>query len=280
MPRGALRRRGIAAQRMVLVQDVSALWSARRLLHSLTARELRVRYAGTAVGVVWAYVQPLLLVAAYFLVFDLVFAVRLGAQAPVDRVGTYLVVGSVAWMAFGDAVGRGMNSLIDAGSLLQKNPLPPVLFVTRSVLASAVVYAPLMLALWLAYWPVHRAVAGLPALVALLMLQMALSWALAYTLAVLAAAVRDTVQMVGFALSVGIFASPVLFPMHLFPAAYQWLLYANPMTGLVLGYHDVLLRGQWPGWHTWVPTALWLVTVLCLLSHVLRNGRDELVDWL
>src|SRR6218665_3476575 len=138
-----------------LAADVLAVWRARALLWVLVRREVAARHAGTAAGLFWPYLQPLLTVAAYYLVFDVVFAMRLGAGARAHAVGPFLLVGALPWMAFCDAASRGMGSLIDAGSLLQKNALPPVLFATRAVLDSAVIYGPLLLALALAYTPLH-----------------------------------------------------------------------------------------------------------------------------
>ena len=70
-----------------LAQDLATLWRMRGLVWVLTRREIAARYAGTAAGIVWAYAQPLLMVAAYYLVFDVVFSMRLGEQAPTRRVG-------------------------------------------------------------------------------------------------------------------------------------------------------------------------------------------------
>ena len=120
-----------------LIDDLRTLWRMRGLLAVLTRREISGRFAGSAGGMLWAWVQPVLNIAAYFLVFDVVFAMRMGDNAPADRVGTFLIVGMLAWMAFAEAVQRGMGSLVEAGGILQKNPLPSVLFPARSVLASA-----------------------------------------------------------------------------------------------------------------------------------------------
>ena len=119
-----------------LLAECRQLWRLRALLAVMTRRELAGRFAGSAGGRLWVWLPPLLTVAAYYLVFDVVFGMRLGAGAPTARVGTYLIVGMLAWMAFADAVQRGMTSLLDAGALLQKNPLPPGLFPARTVLAS------------------------------------------------------------------------------------------------------------------------------------------------
>lgn len=257
-----------------------ALWRARALLWVLTRRELAARHTGTAAGVVWPYLQPLLTVAAYYLVFDVVFSMRLGEGASSHAVGTFLIVGALPWMAFCDAVARGMNSLIEAGGLLQKNPLPPVLFTARAALASGLIYGPLLVVVALVYAPLHHFNTALLGFVLLLALQLALCLMLGYLLAVLAAALRDTVQLVNFFLSVGIYLSPILFPLSLFPENWRWVLWFNPMTGLVLGYQQILLQGTWPPASVWWVTLVWLGVTAVLLNVVVKRSRDQLVDWL
>jgi hypothetical protein len=117
-------------------------------------------------GIVWPYLQPLLVIAAYYLVLDIVFAMRLGTEAPVRAVGAFLIVGSLPWMAFCDAMSRGANSLIDASSILQKNALPVVLFPVKAVLASAVIFGPLFILVAICYTPFHHFFSGTDGLVA------------------------------------------------------------------------------------------------------------------
>ncbi|MDA8453517.1 ABC transporter permease [Acidovorax sp. GBBC 3334] len=263
-----------------LRNECRAVWSARSLVWVLTLREVAARHAGTAVGILWPYLQPLLTVAAYYLVFDVVFSMRLGNGAPTHAVGTFLVVGALPWMAFCDAVSRGMNSLIEAGGMLQKNPLPPVLFTTRAVLASGVIFGPLLLLVALVYTPLHGFRVAMLAMGPLLVLQLLLSLLIGYLLAILAAALRDTVQIVGFLLSVGIYLTPILFPLTMFPENWRWVLWLNPMTALVIGYQQVLLLGAWPPLSVWVAGSVWLLVVAAALSVVVKRSRDQLVDWL
>lgn len=265
---------------LTLWGESQALWRSRALLYVLTRREVQSRHAGTALGRSWVYLQPLLTILAYYLVFDVVFNMRLGTGAPTHAVGTFLVVGALPWMAFCDAVSRGMNSLIDAGSLLQKNPLPPVLFAARAVLASSVIYAPLLLLVLLAYSPLHHFRWPVVAFVPLMLMQMLLCLLMGYLLAIMAAALRDVVQLVGFILSVGIYLSPILFPLTLFPEAWRWVLWLNPMTGLVTGYHQILLLGEWPMVSTWSVTLAWLIVLALGLNRLIARSRDQLVDWL
>lgn len=263
-----------------LVKELASLWRLRLMLAAMTRRELAVRTAGSAGGLLWLWLPPLATVAAYFLVFDVVFGMRLGEHAPTPRVGTYLVVGMLAWTAFADALQRGMNSLLEAGPMLQKNPLPPALFPARAVLASAVVFAPLMMALVPLYAGAHGFRSGVFSVPALVLLQSLLSFFLAYLLAILAAALRDVAQVVGLLLSLGVFLSPILFPVAMFPASWRWLLWLNPMTGPILGYQSALLQGAWPGREVWLALAVWLVLLAGLLSLALARSRDQLADWL
>ncbi len=252
----------------------------RSLLGVMVWRELAARHSGTAGGLAWVYAQPLLTVAAYYLVFDVVFAMRLGDGAPTKAVGTFLIAGMLPWQAFCEAVSRTTSSLIDAGHLLQKNALPPVLVVLRSTLTAAVVYLPLLALLAVLYTPLHGWGPALLALPVLVVLQFVLAYLLGHTLAILAAALRDTVQVVGFLLSVGIFLSPILFPASMFPENWRWVLYANPMTAWVQAYQAVLLQGAWPSAAAWAGMAGWLLVALLVLRPVVRRSRDELVDWL
>lgn len=264
-----------------LAHELAALWRSRSLAWELARRDLASRHAAAAGGIVWAYIQPLLIVAAYYLLFDVVFSMRVGDGALRSRpAGQFLIVGALPWMAFSDAISRGMNSLLESGGLLQKNALPPVLFPVRAVLASSVVHIPLIAAVALVYASAHGFGLPLLALLPLLAMQLVLCILLGYLLAVLAAALRDTVQIVTFVLSVGIFLSPVLFPLSMFPEDWRWVLWLNPMTPFVVAYQSILLYGQWPVEACWLAPLAWMAVAAVLLDVVLKRSREQLVDWL
>jgi lipopolysaccharide transport system permease protein len=263
-----------------LAKEIAELRRARSLLAVMVARDLRSRHAGSAFGALWLYAQPLLTIGAYFLVFDVVFKLRLGEGAPTRALGAYLVVGIVPWLAFTDAVGRGMLSLVEAGGLLQKNPMPPALFPVRAVLASAAVFLPMIVVLVPLYLPQHGFSAALLLLLPLMALAVATWCLLAYALAILAAALRDVIQVVTFVLGVGMFLSPVLFPPSMFPAQLAWLLWLNPMTPTVLGTQSILLKGDAPGPEVWLAMIIWLALLAVFLDRLVARSREQLIDWL
>jgi len=263
-----------------LAVELTDLWRARRLLALMARRELAARHAGSVLGIFWLYAQPLLTIAAYYLVFDVVFNMRLGENAPTRAVGAYLIVGMVPWIAMCEAVSRGMSSLLEAGALLQKNPLPPVLFPARALVTSALIYLPLTAVLVAAYSPLHRFSAALLVLPLLLALTLVNWLMLGYVLAILAAAVRDVLQIVGFFLGIGVFISPVLFPPALFPPGFAWVLWLNPITPTALGLQSLLLSGAVPGWQVWLGLAAWTLSLAFLLDRLAARSREQLVDWL
>ena len=264
-----------------LLQDLQSLQRMRQLCSRRGVAALPSRSACTAAGVIWVYLPPLLTMATYYLVFDIIFNMRLGDQAPARTVGVYMIAGMLPWIAFADAISRGMGSLLEAGSALQKNPLPPVLFLTRTVLASGLIFGPLLLAVFLFYGPQHGfAPLALLSFVLLLLLQAVLCWLVGYLLALLAAAVRDTVQITNFILGIGIFLSPVLFPIAMFPQQWQWALWLNPMTPFVLGYQSALLEGALAGTSVWLAIAVWFSLLALVLNGAIGRTREELIDWL
>ena len=91
---------------------------------------------------------------------------------------------------------------------------------------------------------------------------------------------RDVLQVVQFCLTVGIFASPVMFPASMFPASLRWVLWLNPMTAFIEAYQSILLRGALPPIDCWLAMGGWLLVIALVLDRALLYSREQLVDWL
>lgn len=256
------------------------LWSSRRLLWELVRRELRGRVVGSVGGWVWLLARPLLAALAYFFVFDLVFQVRLGVETAGPGFGVFLLAGLLPWMAFTEGVSAGTTSLLESANLLRKTALPVELFPARAVLAVALLYAPVV---WLYGLALMASRGGLDWALLLplwILLQLAMTYCLALCLALLAAALRDVVQLVGLVTTVWMFLSPVLFPLERVPAGLATLLWLNPGTPLVLGYHALILDGRLPQPSVWFGALGWTLLPGLLAALLLRRVREQVVDWL
>ena len=263
-----------------LTIQLAEIWRLRALLRLMTVREIQARFKGTALGLAWLYLQPVLTILAYYFVFDIVFKARLGEGAPTRALGVYLIVGMVPWMAFADAVSRAMSSLVEAGGLLQKNALAPALFPARAVAASAITYLPPILLVVVVAGVANGVSASLLWLPVVLAIQFMVSFLLGYVLAVLAAAMRDVLQVAGFLLSLGVFASPILFTPEMIPEGYRWLLWLNPMTPIVMDFQSIVLAGRSPAADTWPVLAAWVLVLALLANRLIDRSAEQLVDWL
>jgi lipopolysaccharide transport system permease protein len=148
------------------------------------------------------------------------------------------------------------------------------------VLASVLVFSPLLLLLLISYWPLHHGAAAILAVPILWTLQTLMVLCMAIALSILTTALRDTTQFLAFALQMGIFLSPALFPYAQFPEAWRWVLWLNPMTPFLLGYQASLLQGMWPDYTIWFGILAWLVLFAAMAKTLHSRSKDHLVDWL
>ncbi|MDB4905219.1 MAG: ABC-type polysaccharide/polyol phosphate export system, permease component [Gemmatimonadetes bacterium] len=215
------------------------LWGARGVLGFLVWRDVKVRYAQTALGIAWVIVQPLLTTLLFALLFG-----RL-AHLPSDGVPyvAFALVGLIVWSAFASAVAGAGNSLIEQSHLLTKVYFPrlflPLASVAVGVLDATVASVFLMPAvLFIAPPPGLGAVALAPLFVVLALITAIGAGA---ALSALNLRYRDFRYVIPFLLQAWMFASPIAYPASLVPAAYRALYAMNPLVGALEGCRWALL---------------------------------------
>lgn len=245
------------------------LWDYRELLYFLTWRDVKVRYKQTVLGVLWAVVQPALTL--------LVFALLFGRWAKIPSDGApyplFVFAGLVPWTFFANAVGASANSLVGQTHLISKVYFPrliiPVASLGAGLVDLAITLTLLILTMAASGMGVSWRMIGLPALLALNVLA---ALAAGTALAGLSATYRDFRYVVPFLLQLWLFASPVIYPVTLVPGEWRWLLYLNPMTGVIDAYRWALL-GADCNWGS-IGTA-WPVVVVASLGSVAYFRRAE-----
>jgi len=234
-------------------------------------RDLKVRYAQTALGALWALFQPL----APMLVFTIVFGVL--AKLPSDGAPYLLfaLTGLVAWTYFATAVLGATTSLITNSELVTKVyvprlaiPLAPLLGALVDLSIGLALLGAFLLALRVA--PDPAAVVLLPLLLLLLVCTAA---GLGYWLSALTARFRDVKHVTPVLLQVLMYASPVVYPASLIPREYRVVYALNPMVGVIEGLRVVLLRT--PLVDGRVIATSCMVSAALLVSGVLYFRRTE-----
>jgi lipopolysaccharide transport system permease protein len=235
------------------------LWAFREVLWAFTVRAVKVKYKQAAVGVGWAVLQPV--VAAGL------FALFLGRLTHVPSDGApylaFALAGMVAWTYFSGAATTSMNSLVQDQALLRKVYFPRELLPLASVAAALVDLVPalatlLIVALAYGFTP---DIAWIAAPVPLLILVVA---ATAFGLGVSAVNVyyRDVRYALPFLLQLGLFASPVVYPLDSIPSSWRSA-YAilNPIAAAIDGLRDIVLHGAWPNALTTAGALAWSIVL-------------------
>jgi lipopolysaccharide transport system permease protein len=220
------------------------------LLRTLVRREVRVRYKGSALGLLWSLVYPLAMMAVYTLVFSVLWK----SAGDIPHYPLFVLAGLAVWGFFQAAVQLGTGSLIANADLIKKVWFPRELVVTAVVLAQTLsigVILVVLIPLDLIIVPrTARTMAlAVPILAALLCLALGFAW-ITSTANVF---FRDVEHLLAVLFLPWFFLTPVLYSLDLLPATVQhpWLIdllrYGNPVTPYVEGLRAVILEGAVPG---------------------------------
>ena len=249
----------------------------RYLFKQLVSRELRRKYKGSSLGVLWYVINPLVLMAAYWLMFGHVFKLQSIPDYPI-----FLMVGLVVWTFFQQSLLASAESLIDQGSLVRKARFP-----RESIPASTVtVQLITMIAILVLLTPLAVAIRGTlhPALLLLpLLVVMLFGFVLgcALVVAVMHAYFRDTAPILTAALLPWFFLTPIFFApasipfVQRNPAVGTLLTWVNPVAPFVEAFRSVLYYGH-ANWGAIVYTIAAAAVALALGSTVFRRMQGEL----
>lgn len=214
------------------------------LLLRFTERELFARFAGSALGLSWALLGPLLLLAIYSFVFGQLFQTRVG-DLGTDSYTLFVAIALWPWMMFSDAALRALQCLQANASLVKKVAFPHLLLVLAAIngvfLMHLAGYVAVLAVLALSGAGIK--LAGLPvAFIAIVTLYL-LALGLGAFLAALQTMLRDVEQAIAPAMMMLYFLTPVLYPITLIPPAYRHWLGWNPLAYVMQRLRDGLLTG-------------------------------------
>jgi lipopolysaccharide transport system permease protein len=219
----------------------------RQAVAIFVSRDLRGRYINSALGLWWAVIQPLVLLMLYTFVFSVIMKVPLGHRTGTGEYAIYLFCGLLPWLAFADAVTRSASVIVEQTPLIKKVVFPSEILPVHLVL-SAIVVELLGLAVFIAAITMTGRRPGilLLALPVVMALQFLFTSGVAWVLASVAVFLRDARQVVGLALTLWMFLTPIMYTPDLVPARFRWVLAANPMVFVIDAYRAAVLGEQLP----------------------------------
>lgn len=224
------------------------IWRNRELIKASTKREVLGRYRGSAMGLLWSFFNPLLMLAIYTFVFSEIFKSRWSSGSDSKtEFALVLFAGLIVFNLFAECINRSPNLIISNVNYVKKviYPLEILPFV---VLLSSLYHLFVSLVVWLVAYLVifgapHFTLLYLPlVLFPFVLLIMGLSWMLAS----LGVYLRDVGQIIGLLTTMLMFLSPIFYPVDVLPEAYQKLFYFNPITLVIEQVRAVLYFGDRP----------------------------------
>ncbi len=227
-----------------LASYLVGFWKRRDLLWHMTVRHLRGQYKQSVLGYAWAFVNPL----SQMVILTFVFSTVLRGGSEGVPFPIFLFVGLLPWMFFSSAIASATDSVVGAASLVTKVYFPREVLPTAAVFTKLVdlafglvILAGLMVAYgeapaWTSVW-----------VPALFLVHLIFTLGLAYPLAALNLFFHDVRFLVGVALTLWFYLTPILYPVDIVPSKYRFLYDLNPNSLFVNAYRRVILHGESPG---------------------------------
>lgn len=241
--------------------NLGELWDARYLVWLLLRRDVSVRYRQTAIGALWAVVQPLTLAAVYSVTLGVLANVPSQAGIPYP---VYALSGMVMWLYVQQAINRSSDSTVSAAHIISKVYFPrvalPVVAVVGPVVDLAVGFVVLLVVMTAYGDPPGIEILAAPAVV---LLAMATALSLGLWFSAVAVRYRDVQHVVPFLMQIGLFITPIVYPFDLVPDRLQPLYALNPLVGIMEVWRWTLFGEMTASWElVLIPVAVSIVLIV------------------
>lgn len=251
------------------------IWTYHELLYFLIWRDVKVRYKQTLLGAAWAILQPLLTMVIFTLLFGRLAGIKSeGVPYPIFAFGGLLI-----WIFFANSVTNSGNSLVGSANLITKIYFPRMIVPAGAVAAGLVdlLLAFLVQIVLMIYYGVHPTWAILMVL-PLVLLTTLLALGVGMWLSALNVKYRDIRYAIPFLIQLWMFASPIIYPVSMLPAKWQWLLRLNPLTGIIQNFRVALFGNQPFDWQSLGISLLITVLVLAYSAFSFRRMERHFAD--
>lgn len=259
--------------REIVIAHLRELSAYRVLIRSLVVRDLKARYRGSVLGFLWTFLNPLLLMATYGLVFSVYM------RNGMENYTAFLMTGLLPWTWFSSSLLMGATSIIEGGGLIKKVFFPPQILPTVTVLANTVNFLLSLPLLFLLFF-VFRVKIGWAflALFPVMVIQLLLTMGLVLIVSALTPRYRDLSQLLSNLLMLWFFLSPVLYPASQVPEQFRFTLVLNPMASPLIAYQDGLFYNKLPNWVALGGTALVAVLVYLIGIWVFNRFKGSFAE--
>jgi len=229
-----------------IFQGFLDLFKNRAIIGRMAYKEVTDHYAGSALGLVWAILQPLFLIALYTFIFTFVFKVRITTTDSPFRYAFYAMAGLIPWISMSASLSKSVLAISSKASLVKQ-----AIFPTETLPVSAIVanFTPLFVGLiiyliMMLIWSPQQFSYWILLLPLVILIHFIFTLGVGYFLAIAGAYFRDLTEIVTLLLTVGMFVTPILYIEGMVPKPLVILMNFNLLAHLIYMYRDILYFGQ------------------------------------
>lgn len=239
------------------------LYNYRELLKTNITKDVGGKYKHSFLGVLWSFVNPLLQIAVYALVFQVIL------KSNIENYAVYLCCGLIPWQYFSNVVLRGAATIIDNGNIIKKVYFPreilPISVVTSEgvnflistiIVLGFVIFGGIGLSFNILWYFL------------ILAIQYVVSLGIAFIVSSLSVYFRDLLHLLGVFMQLLFYATPIVYSISDVPAGFQWLLKLNPMSYLIDGYRAIFYNKTMPNFHNLL-IAFGMGVILCVIGYAI-----------
>jgi lipopolysaccharide transport system permease protein len=258
---------------------ILAIWSYRFFIISSIKTEFLSRFARSKLGGFWMILHPLAQVLVYALILSQIMKAKLPGVESQYAYPIYILAGMVAWTLFSDILNRFLSIFIDNGNLLKKVNFPKLALPLISIGSALINFILLLVTMFivfgfLGHFPYH-ALYWLPPLI---ILTLGLATGIGLFLGTLNVFMRDIGQIMMVVLNFWFWLTPIVYMLTIIPEKYHWLVMLNPMTGIVMGYQNILVYDKAPNVSILLYPTLLTLFMLLLALITFKKANEEMAD--
>lgn len=230
----------IKPQRGWIGINLKELWLYKELFYIFVWRDIKVRYKQTAIGILWAIIQPFLMMVIFSVIFGKL------AKIPSNDIPypIFVFAGLLFWNYFSTAITGASNVLVEQENMIKKIYFPRLILPVSSSLTPLIDFCIAFIVLigLMAYYHYIPNIVGILVIPLLLVFTFISASGIGFFLSAINVKYRDIRYALPFFIQILLFVTPVIYPVTIIDAKYQWLLALNPMTGIIEAVRSLLFQ--------------------------------------
>ena len=241
------------------------LYNYRELLKTSVKKEVRSKYKNSFLGVLWSFLNPLLQIIVYAIIFSLIL------KNKQEHYAIFLCCGLIPWAFFSASINKSAFTMIENGNIIKKVYFPreiiPISVVTAEtinflistlIIIGFVIFGGMGISKYVFFYPI------------ILVAQYLVILAISLVISSICVYLRDLQHFIGIILQLLFYAAPIVYSQDVIPAEYQWILKYNPMTYIINAYRDIFYY-QNPIEIMPIAILMVMAVVACILGYKIFN---------